>query len=144
MSILQNYFLHHYLNSNWCPYILMQTLSQIDFISGIQICQTLHLIPIYEFKQCSYVSTKLRTIDGNLHLFSIEDELLHTQIGLIKHLYWDDMQTNRQNVKIVHQGKPWHIPQDITIKLADNLRVCKLLIQEPIRYTLNKELTGIP
>ena len=57
-------------------------------------------------------------------MFTLEDELQPTQIGLMKNLLWDVLQISWPNIKVLFCDKPI---QDITMALKDKLRVCKTI-----------------
>ena len=67
---------------------------------------------------------------GNILMFTMDGELMSTQIGIIKHLIWDGLQINGYDVMVLNQDKPIHILQSIFIPLMDKLRVkvkCNLI-----------------
>ena len=105
----------HYRKSKLCRgYRFSNIVKIVLFTSDVQ-----HYIPI-----------KLCNISGIPHLFKIKGTLKSEDITLNKNYLWDTLEINWDKIKLSHNSSEIELPQIITIKMQDKIRVRRMLSKE--------------
>ena len=98
----------HYRKSKFCRgYRFSITVKIVLFISDVH-----HYIPI-----------KLCKTSGSPHLFKIKGTLKSEDIRLNKNYLWDMLGINWNKIKLLLKSNEIELPQIITIKMQDKVRV---------------------
>ena len=106
----------HYRKSKFCRgYRFSNIVKIILFISDVQ-----HYIPI-----------KLCKTSGSPHLFKIKGTLKSEDIRLNKNYLWDTLEINwNKTIKLLLNSNEIELPQIITIKMQDKIRVRRMISKE--------------
>ena len=105
----------HYRKSKFCGgHRFSNIVNLVLFISDVQ-----HYIPI-----------KLCKISGSLHLFKITGTLTSQDIGLNKNYLWDTLEINWDKIKLLFNSNEIKLPQLVTIKMQDKIRVRRMMSRE--------------
>ena len=98
----------HYRKSKFCRgYRFSNVVKIVLFISDVQ-----HYIPI-----------KLCKASGSSHLFKIKGTLKSEVIRLNKNYLWDMLEINWNKIKLLLNSNEIELPQIITIKMQDKIRM---------------------
>ena len=107
--------LPHYRKSKFCrSHRFSNVVKIVLFISDVQ-----HYIPI---KHCK--------TSGSLHLFKITGTLTLEDIRLNKNYLWDTLEINWDKIKLSFNSNEIKLPQIITIKMQDTVRVRRMMSRE--------------
>ena len=105
----------HYRKSKFCRgYRFSNVVKIVLFISDIQ-----HYIPIKLFKT-----------SASPHLFKVMDTLNSEDIKLNKNYLWDALEINRDKFKLSFNGNEIKLPQLVTIKIQDKIRVRRMMSKD--------------
>ena len=105
----------HYKKSKFCRGHRFSNIVKIVlFISDVQ-----HYIPI---KPCQ--------TSGSLHLFKITGTLTSEEIRLNKYYLWDTLEINWDKIKLSFNSNEIQLPQLVTIKIQDKIRVRRIMSRE--------------
>ena len=105
----------HYRKSKFCRgYRFSNIVKIVLFISDVQ-----HYIPI-----------KLCKTSGSPHLFKIKGTLKSEDIRLNKNYLWDMLEINWNKIKLSLNSNEIELPQIITIKMRDKIRVRRMISKE--------------
>ena len=105
----------HYRKSKFCRgYRFSNVVKIVLFISGVQ-----HYIPI-----------KLCKTSRSPHLFKIKGTLKSEDIKLNKNYLWDMLEINWNKIKLSFNSNEIELPQIITIKMWDKIRVRRMISKE--------------
>ena len=105
----------HYRKSQFCRgYRFSNVVKIVFFISDVQ-----HYIPI-----------KLCKTSGSLHLFKITGTLTSEDIRLNKNYLWDTLEINWDKIKLSFNSNEIELPQLVTIKMQDKIRVRRMMSRE--------------
>ena len=105
----------HYRKSMLCRgYRFSNIVKLVLFISEVQ-----HYIPI-----------KLCKTSGSPHLFKIKGTLKSEDIRLNKNYLWDTLEINWNKIKMLLNSNEIELPQIITIKMRDKIRVRRMISKE--------------
>ena len=105
----------HYRKSKFCRgYRFPNVVQIVLFISNVQ-----HYIPI---KLCKTL--------GSPHLFKITGTLKSEDIRLNKKYLWDTLEISWDKIKLSFNSNEIELPQIVTIKMLDKLRVRRMMSKE--------------
>ena len=105
----------HYRKSKFCRGHRFSNIVKIVlFISDVQ-----HYIPI-----------KLCKSSGSLHLFKITGTLTSEDIKLNRNYLWDTLEINLGKIKPSFNSNEIKLPQLVTIKMQDKIRVRRMMSRE--------------
>ena len=105
----------HYRKSKFCRgYRFSNVVKIVLFISDVQ-----HYIPI-----------KLCKMSGSPHLFKIMGTLNSEDIKLNKIYLWDTLEINWGKIKLSFNNNEIELPQLVTIKIQDKVRVRRMMSKE--------------
>ena len=105
----------HYRKSKFCRgYRFSNVVKIVLFISDVQ-----HYIPI-----------RLCKTSGSLHLFKITGTLTSEDIRLNKNYLWDTLEINWDKIKLPFNSNEIKLPQLVTIKMQDKIRVRRMIHRE--------------
>ena len=105
----------HYRKSKFCRgYRFLNVVKIVLFISDVQ-----HYIPI-----------KLCKTSGSPHLFKIKGTLKSEDIRLNKNYLWDTLEINWNKIKLLLNSNEIELPQIITIKMQNKMRVRRMIGKE--------------
>ena len=109
----------HYRKSKFCRgYRFSNIVKIVLFISDVQ-----HNILI-----------KLCKISGSPHLFKIKGTLKSEDIKLNKNYLLDMLEINWDKIKLLHNINEIELPQIITIKMQDKIRVRRMMNKETLNF----------
>ena len=118
----------HYRKSKFCRgHRFSNVVKIVLFISDVQ-----HYIPI-----------KLCKTSGSPHLFKIKGTLKPDDIRLNKNYLWDTLQINWDKIKLFHNSSEIELPQIITIKMQDKIRIRRMVSKETQNFDIMIK-QGIP
>ena len=99
--------MHHCRKGNLCRgYLYSNT-----FVIKLVLCGKMYYIPL-----------KLRTMAGQLHKIKAVNMLQPCQVKLLKHVLWDVIMIDWQQVKITYNGEKINMPSTIIVPLKDKIR----------------------
>ena len=105
----------HYRKSKFCRgYRFSNVVKIVLFISDVQ-----HYIPI-----------KLCKTSESPHLFTITGTLTSEEIRLNKNYVWDTLEINWDKIKLSFNSNEIELPQLVTIKMQDKIRVRRMMSKE--------------
>ena len=105
----------HYRKSKFCRgYRFSNFVKIVLFISDVQ-----HYIPI-----------KLCKTSGSPHLFKITGKLRSEDIRLNTNYLWDTLEINWNTIKLSFNSNEIELPQLVTIKMQDKIRVRRMMSKE--------------
>ena len=105
----------YYRKSKFCRgHRFSNVVKIVLFISDVQ-----HYIPI-----------KLCKTSGSLHLFKITGTLTPEDIRLNKNYMWDTLEINWDKIKLSFNSNEIKLPQLVTIKMQDKIRVRRMMSRE--------------
>ena len=105
----------HYRKSKFCRgYRFSNIVKIVLFISDVQ-----HYIPIKHCKK-----------SVSPHLFKIRGTLKSEDIRLNKNYLWDMLEINWNKIKLLFNSNEIELPQIITIKMYDKIRVRRMISKE--------------
>ena len=105
----------HYRKSKFCRgYRFSNVVKIVLFISDVQY----------------YIPIKLCKTSGSPHLFKIKGTLKSEDIRLNKNYLWYTLEINWDKIKLSHNSNEIEIPQIITIKMQDKIRVRRIISKE--------------
>ena len=105
----------HYRKSKFCRgYRSSNIVKIVLFISDVQ-----HYIPI-----------KLCKTSGSPHLLKITGTLRLEEIKLNKNYLWDTLEINWDKIKLLFNSNEIELPQLVTIKMQDKIRVRRMMCKE--------------
>ena len=108
----------HYRKSKFCRGYRFSNVKMVLFISDVQ-----HYIPI-----------KLCKISGSPHLFKIKGTLKSEDIRLNKNYLWDMIEINWDKIKLLDNSNEIQLPQILTIKMQDKIRVRRMINKETLNF----------
>ena len=90
-----------------------------------------------------YIPRKLCKTSGSLHLFKITDTLTSEDIRLNKNYLWDALEINWDKIKLSFNSNEIELPQLVTIKMQDKIRVRRMMIRETQNFhiMIKQEMT---
>ena len=104
-----------YKRSKFCRgYRFSYIVNIVLFISDVQ-----HYIPI-----------KLSKMSGSLHLFKFRGTLNSEDVKLNKNYLWDTLEINWDKVKLTFNGNKIKLPQLVTIKMQDKIRIRRMMSKD--------------
>ena len=105
----------HYRKSKFCRGHRFSNIVKIVlFISDVQ-----HYIPI-----------KLCKTSGSLHLFKVTGTSMPEDIKLNRKYLWDTLEINWDKIKLAFNSNEIKLPNIITIKMQDKIRVRRMMSRE--------------
>ena len=70
-----------------------------------------------------YIPVKLYKTAGSIHLFKVTGKVMMDKVKLNKHYVWDILEIDWSEVKVTFNGKVIYLPNSITIKIWESLRL---------------------
>ena len=86
-----------------------------------------------------YVPVKLCKAAGSIHLFKITGKITMEKVKLNKHYIWDILEIDWSEVKVTFNGKVINLPQSISVRLWNNIKVRQMMGRQPILFHLMLE-----
>ena len=118
LSMVTLIFLH-YRKSKLCRgYGFSNVVKVVLFISDVQ----------------NYIPIKLCKISGSIHLFKIKGTLKPGDIKLNRNYLWDMLEINWNKIMLTFNNNKIGLPQIVTIKMQDKIRVRRMLNHEPLNF----------
>ena len=77
-----------------------------------------------------YILIKICKTSGSLHLFKITGTLTSEDIRLNKNYLWDTLEINWDKIKLSFNSNEIKLPQLVTIKMQDKIRVRRMMSRE--------------
>ena len=83
-----------------------------------------------------YVPIKLCKTAGSIHLFKIPGILTPEKVKLNKHYFWDILEVDWKEVKVMFNGKVIHLLKSVTIKFGDKFKVRHMMDSQQLPFHL--------
>ena len=87
-----------------------------------------------------FVPIKVKTVNGNAHLFNMSATITRNRLSLMRHSIWDILHINWDNVKIYKRDEEITLPKCIYIPLIDKIKIRYIMSQpEQMVYMMLKQ-----
>ena len=104
-------------------------LQKIKILQRIQILKHCKIV-LFNSDVQHYIPIKLCKTSASPHLFKITGTLKSEDIKLNKNYMWDTLQINWDKIKLSFNSNEIELPQLVTIKMQDKIRVRRMMSKE--------------
>ena len=104
-------------------------LQKIKILQRTQILKVVNIVLFISDVQ-QHIPIRLCKTSGSLHLFKITGTLTSEDIRLNKNYLWDTLEINWGKIKLSFNSNEIKLPQLVTIKMQDEIRVRRMMSRE--------------
>ena len=121
-----------------CIYIF-RSCKKMTFFKGFKYNNEV-MIYVIIGDETHFVPIKVKTLNGNAHMFSLSTNLTKSNLVLQKHYLWDIFQINWNNTKIYKRDVEVSMPKLLYIPLMDKIKIRHIMSQpEVMVYMMIKQ-----